>query len=67
MDWLIRLLRKNFLEISAFKNKKGKWQWHIKGANGEILCHSEEYKTKAGCNKTIDLILEKMIIRAKDE
>jgi len=29
------------------------WYWRVRAKNGEILCHSEGYKTKRACLKGI--------------
>jgi uncharacterized protein YegP (UPF0339 family) len=38
-------------EIS--KDKAGKFRWHLKAANGEIIAASQGYDTKAGAEKGI--------------
>jgi len=32
--------------VEGTKSKAGIWYWRVKAGNGEILCHSETYKTK---------------------
>ena len=27
--------------------KDGQWYWHLKGANGKVVCHGEGHPTKA--------------------
>lgn len=39
-----------------FKGNRGKWYFHLKAANGKILCQSEGYSTKKGCLKGIAAI-----------
>lgn len=29
-----------------FQGRNGQYYWHVKAANGQILCHSEGYTTK---------------------
>ena len=35
-------------EIHKGKSKKQPWYWRCKASNGEIRCHSENYRHKAG-------------------
>ena len=35
-------------KFEVWKNKAGEWQWHLRGANGEIMGAGEGYKRKAG-------------------
>ena len=32
--------------FEIFDGQRGGYYWHLKAANGEILCHSEEYTAK---------------------
>jgi uncharacterized protein len=37
-----------------FEGKDGKWYWHLKAANGEIVSGSEGYETQGGAERGID-------------
>jgi uncharacterized protein len=41
-------------EIS--KDKAGKFRWHLKAANGEIIAASQAYDSKAGAEKGIESV-----------
>ena len=41
-------------EIS--KDKAGKFRWHLKAANGEIIAASQGYDTKASAEKGIESV-----------
>jgi len=41
-------------EIS--KDKAGKFRWHLKAANGEIIAASQAYDTRASAEKGIDSV-----------
>lgn len=44
-------------KIVIFKNKVGKWLWHLKSyRNGRIIAHSESYSSKTKAVKTASLI-----------
>jgi uncharacterized protein YegP (UPF0339 family) len=47
------------------KDKAGLWFWKIVAANGEILCHSEQYFRKTAARKTVDLINCRMMKRLR--
>jgi uncharacterized protein YegP (UPF0339 family) len=32
----------------------GKWYWHFKAKNNEIICHSQGYKSRQGARKGIN-------------
>ena len=36
-----------------FEDSAGEWRWSLKAANGEIVCASEGYETKAGAHRAI--------------
>ena len=33
------------------------WYWHLKARNGQIICQSEGYKSKAGCLNGIGSVI----------
>jgi len=51
-------LRKNnqYPTFEMFKDKKGKFRFRLKAANGEIIATSEGYETKQGCRKGIEAV-----------
>lgn len=61
MEWLKNLFCRKTVTASKFMNGHGKWQWHIRATNGEILCHSEEYSTKKACDDTVKMLDGKRI------
>lgn len=34
-------------KFEVLQTNSGKYYWRLKASNGEILCHSEEYTTRA--------------------
>ncbi|EYR78099.1 YegP family protein [Shinella sp. 838] len=42
-------------EIFYSSQNRGYW-WHLKAANGEILCHSEMYTAKQSAQVGIDAV-----------
>ena len=38
------------------KDKAGKYRWHLKAANGEIIAASQGYDTKASAEKGIESV-----------
>ena len=38
------------------KTNAGRYWWHLKAENGEILCHSEEYTTKQSAQNGITAV-----------
>lgn len=47
--------------FELFEDKDGEWRYHVKGKNGEIMCQSEGYESKAnarrGAYDLVNLIL----------
>lgn len=41
------------MKIEKFRDKGHRWRWRMKGGNGETLCNSEAYSSKAKCEKTM--------------
>lgn len=37
-------------------DKDGKWYFHLKASNGEIVCASQGYSSKQGCLKGISVV-----------
>lgn len=54
---------KNIPKIEVFKGKNAKWYWHLRAANGEIVCNSEAYETKQKASQTA-YRLEEMVSKA---
>jgi len=54
-------LHRNTVTAENFLNGAGKWQWHLKASNGEILAHSEEYSSLRNCNDTLEMLDGKKI------
>jgi uncharacterized protein YegP (UPF0339 family) len=54
-----------------FKDKKGKFRFRLKAANGEIIAVSEAYASKEGCLNGIESIKKNApiakIVEAKEE
>jgi len=45
----------------TFEIKKNKqYYFHIKASNGKILCHSENYRSRASARKTVFMIIQKI-------
>jgi uncharacterized protein YegP (UPF0339 family) len=42
--------------FEILRAKGGGYFWHLKGANGEKLCHSEVYTTKQSAQVGIDAV-----------
>jgi hypothetical protein len=42
--------------FEIFKDKAGKYRFHLKASNGEIIAVSEAYETKQGCKNGIDSV-----------
>ncbi|MGZ4514976.1 MAG: YegP family protein [Mycobacterium sp.] len=42
-------------QIELSKDKAGKFRFHLKAANGEIIAASQGYDTKAGCRKGLEM------------
>lgn len=40
-------------EFEIFKDHQGKFRWHLKAANSEIIAASQSYETKADAEKGI--------------
>lgn len=43
-------------KFQIFKGRDGQFYWRFKAPNGEIMCSSEGYTTKAGARNAIDSI-----------
>ncbi len=39
--------------FEIFKSRDGQYVWHLKGDNGETLCHSETYTSKQSAQNGI--------------
>jgi uncharacterized protein YegP (UPF0339 family) len=61
MNWILRIVTRP-LRVHPFINQEGKWQWHIKSPNGEILAHSEEYSSRQACYDTVNMLTAKRIV-----
>jgi uncharacterized protein len=44
-------------KFEIIKEKAGKYRWHLKAANDEIVAVSQAYKTLAGAQKGIEAVL----------
>ena len=33
-------------KLEYWEGKDGQWYWHLKGANGKVVCHGEGHKKK---------------------
>lgn len=42
--------------FEIFKDKAGKYRFHLKAANGEIITVSEAYEAKQGCKDGIESV-----------
>ena len=47
--------------IEIKKNKDGKHYFRVKAKNGEILCHSEIYESKQGCEQAVQALVKVLI------
>ncbi len=43
--------------IEIFKDKKKEFRFRVKARNGKIIAQSEGYKTKKGCERGIDSLI----------
>jgi uncharacterized protein YegP (UPF0339 family) len=44
------------MKIHIFRGKKGQWYWHMKAANGKVVCHGEGYKRKESLLDTLKVL-----------
>lgn len=40
-------------KFHVFEDAAGQWRWHLKSANGRILCQGESHPTKAKAKRAI--------------
>ncbi len=46
--------------IEIFKDRKMEFRFRVKARNGRIIAQSEGYKTKKGCERGIDSLINNM-------
>jgi uncharacterized protein YegP (UPF0339 family) len=46
------------LGVPVYIRKAGKFRWHLKAANGEIIAASQAYERKANAEKGIQAVKE---------
>lgn len=51
-------------KFEVWKNAAGEWQWHLKGANGEIQAAGEGYKRKSGALKGVESCRRNAVLAA---
>ncbi len=44
------------ISVEMNQNSHGVWYWLLRSANGECLCHSESYSSKAKCAQTAKMV-----------
>jgi uncharacterized protein YegP (UPF0339 family) len=49
---LTRTKERDRVYVQLFKNRNGKWHWHLKAKNGRVLASSEAYSSHARALKT---------------
>ena len=56
MNTLEQSVGKFLSSFHILKNEEGKFYWHLKAANGEIVANGETYSNKADCDHAIGLV-----------
>jgi hypothetical protein len=54
-------------KFEILKQSDGQYYWRFKGGNGEIVCHSEGYTTKASAQTGIDSVKTNAASAAVDD
>jgi hypothetical protein len=47
--------------IEKFRDKKKEYRFRVKARNGKIIAQSEGYKTKKGCERGIDSLINNLV------
>ena len=50
------------MKVEILKGKSKKWYWRVRAKNGRILCHSEQYSSRAKALQTARSVIKERFI-----